>query len=78
VRNGNVLAARAALLIVLAASKACWWVMEQPSSSVMEDLPIMQYIWGLLGCYKHKMAMADYGAPTLKKTHLYSRSWVDM
>lgn len=72
VRVGNLLAGRAAVLALLCAAKMCWWVLEQPQSSVMEYLPIMQSLWQLLPTWKHTMKMADYGGPTVKGTHLYS------
>ena len=72
VKNGNILAARAAILVLVCAAKACWWVLEQPSSSTMELLPVMQQLWRLLPSVKYTMAMADYGGPTVKSTNLYS------
>lgn len=72
VRDGNILAGRAAVLVLLAAAKYCWTVLEQPSSSVMEHLPVMQQLWSLVPHVKHTMCMGDYGSPTLKRTHLYS------
>ena len=74
VRDGNILAGRAAVLVLLAAAKYCWTVLEQPSSSVMEHLPVMQQLWSLVPHVKHTMCMGDYGSPTLKRTHLYSRA----
>ena len=52
VRDGNVLCARALILIVLAAAKCCFWVLEQPMSSVMEFHPLFQRCVRLLSMRK--------------------------
>ena len=64
------------MLLLLAACKGCWWVLEQPHSSVMEHLPILQHLFGMIPTFRHTMSMADYGGPTVKGTCLYS-SYLD-
>ena len=73
VRLGNLLCARALFLIVLAASKKVWWILEQPMSSVMEWHPLFQAVIKLLGMRKMLVSMSKFGGPTDKKTYLYSR-----
>ena len=76
VRLGNLLCARALILVVLAASKGCFWVLEQPMSSVMEHHPLFQAVIKLLGMRKLLISMSKYGGPTEKKTLLYASSSV--
>ena len=72
VRMGNLLRARALILVLLCASKGCFWVLEQPMSSVMEWHPLFQRMLKLLVVRKLLIKMANYGGPTEKKTWLYS------
>ncbi|CAK8988087.1 Uncharacterized protein SCF082_LOCUS1242 [Durusdinium trenchii] len=72
VRDGNVLAARALVLCILAAAKGCFWLLEQPASSIMELHPLFQAAIRLLGMHRLCIAMGRYGAPTPKRTILYS------
>ena len=76
VRNGNILACRCFILLLVASCRGAWWVMEQPSSSSMEHMPMFQHLARLLGIRKLKMSMADFGAPTVKRTILYSSTFV--
>lgn len=76
VRLGNLLCARALIQVVLAASKGCWRVLEQPMSSVMEYHPLFQAVVKLLGMRKLLISMSKFGRPTEKKTWLYSSSSV--
>ena len=74
VRNGTILANRAFILLWIAAAKACWWCLEQPATSCMEHLPAFQQLVKKMSIRKLIFEMADFGAPTLKRTILYSRS----
>ena len=72
VQLGNLLCARALVLIVLCACKGVWWVLEQPMTSTMEYHPLFQKVIKLLGMRKLLVSMARFGGPTDKKTWLYS------
>lgn len=75
VRDGNILACRCFILLLVASCRGAWWVMEQPSSSSMEHMPMFQHLVRLLGIQRLKMCMADFGAPTIKRTLLYSSTF---
>ena len=72
VRLGNLLCARALVLLVLCACKGVWWVLEQPMTSTMEYHPLFQKVIKLLGMRRLLVSMARFGGPTDKKTWLYS------
>lgn len=72
VRDGNILAARAIILCLIAASKCVWWVLEQPSSSIFELHPLFQQMVRMLRVHRLSINMSDFGAPTVKRTILYS------
>lgn len=73
VQDHNVMTARCLILCVLAAAKACWWVLEQPSTSIMELHPTFQKVLHMLNVHKLSMNMQDFGGETQKATLLYSR-----
>lgn len=72
VRIGNCLAARALLLCLLWSAKACWWVLEQPASSIMHLHPLFQYLIKKVNVRRKVINMSSFGAPTPKRTLLYS------
>lgn len=72
VRDGNVLAARAFLLCLLASCKGIWWVLEQPTTSLMHEHPMFKHLAKLVGIRRIRINMSSYGGPTKKATHLYS------
>ncbi|CAL1129927.1 unnamed protein product [Cladocopium goreaui] len=72
VRDGNVLAARAFILCLVCAAKFVWWLLEQPGSSCMELHPLFQHMLKMLTIHKLGINMSDFGAPTTKRTLLYS------
>lgn len=72
VQLGNLLTARTVVLLILAAAKGCWWVCEQPSSSLMERHVLFQRMLHLVAVRKLRIRMSSYGAPTHKPTILYS------
>ena len=74
--QGNLLAARAFVLLLLVAAKGCWWVLEQPSTSLMEAHPLFQYLLKILPVTKKIIYMSNYGSPTKKRTILYSSPMV--
>ena len=66
---------RALILVLLVAARAGWWVLEQPSTSIMELHPLFQQMLQLLPGVRRKMInMSSYGAPTRKRTILYPSS----
>eukprot|EP00435_Cladocopium_sp_Y103_P011382 s2437_g3.t1 len=71
-RLGNLLTARTLILLWVLAAKGCWWVLEQPSSSLMEYHVLFQRFLALIRVRRLSICMADYGSPTLKPTYLYS------
>lgn len=72
VRQGNVLAYRCFILLWIAAAKGVFWTMEQPGTSVMEYLPGFQQLAKRTAVRRLIFEMADFGAPTPKRTILYS------
>lgn len=75
VEEGNLLAGRALLLVLIIAAKGGFWVLEQPSTSIMEWHPMFQAIIKLLPTMRRKaISMSKFGAPTKKRTLLYSGS----
>ncbi|CAK9021539.1 Uncharacterized protein SCF082_LOCUS15391 [Durusdinium trenchii] len=73
VADGNCMVSRCMILCILAACKACWWVLEQPASSIMEYHPSFQRMLRLLGGTRRMMlCMSNYGGQTRKATVLYS------
>lgn len=75
VRDGNILACRCFILLLIASCKGANWVMEQPGTSLMEYLPCFQALMGLVSVRKLVVSLADYGSPTVKRTILYSSTW---
>ena len=65
--------ARCLILCMLAAAKGCWWVLEQPSSSIMELHPTFQKVLALLNVQRMSINMSDFGGDSQKATLLYSR-----
>lgn len=74
VRLGNLLCCRALVLVVLAAAKGCFWVLEQPGSSTMEYHPLFQRLMRMIHVRRLSISMSDFGAPTKKHTYLYTGS----
>ena len=70
--GGNILTARTLILLTLAAAKCCFWVLEQPMTSVMEYHPLFQKALRMLNMRRMSISMSHYGAPTPKRTILYS------
>lgn len=74
---GSALAARSALLAMLAWARGCCFVLEQPLRSIMTALPSWQGVIGFFEEAGHPLKMnslnmAAFRAPTLKPTALYS------
>lgn len=75
VRDGNLLACRALLLMLLCSCRGIWWVLEQPGTSTMEFHPIFQALLRLVAVRRLRFRMARFGSPTPKPTILYSSDW---
>ncbi|CAJ1372230.1 unnamed protein product [Effrenium voratum] len=72
VADGNLHVARCAVLCILAAAKGIFWLLEQPSTSIMETHPSFQKMLKILHVRKLIFDMKDFGANTQKRTILYS------
>lgn len=72
VRLGNLLTARTLVILLICAAKHVWFILEQPSSSLMEYHVLFQRFLALIPMRKLTMNMGDFGSATLKPTHLYS------
>lgn len=71
-RLGNLLCARALVLVVLAAAKGCFWILEQPQSSCMQWHPLFQKLMAMIPVRRISIAMSKFGGPTPKRTYLYT------
>ena len=72
VHEGNVMTARVMVLMILAACKGCWSILEQPQSSLMSCHPTFQRMLKLLRIFKVTVKMCDYGGSTDKPLTLFS------
>lgn len=66
------MAARVAILLLIAASRGIFWILEQPKGSLFEFHPQIQAVFTLLRCYRKHIHMRDFGAGSQKPTWLYS------
>lgn len=48
VQEGNTMVARCVLLLLLLASRGCWWVLEQPQGSLMQEHPALQHLMSVM------------------------------
>lgn len=64
--------ARVCILILIAASKGCFWIVEQPRGSLLQEHPGFQKVLHLLRVWRKHIKMGNYGAATEKGTWLYS------
>ena len=74
VSGGNLIASRTLILLYICAALQCWWVLEQPVNSFMQELPAFKHFMKQVKTYRQSICMRDYGGPTLKPTWLYSGS----
>ncbi|CAK8998358.1 unnamed protein product [Durusdinium trenchii] len=72
VRLGNLMVGRCALLLLLAAARGVWWVLEQPKGSLLEYHPAMQRVLRRIRVWRKYVRMADYAAASDKGTWLHS------
>ncbi len=68
VQEGNTMVARCVLLLLLLASRGCWWVLEQPQGSLMQEHPALQHLMSVMAVYRHCIQMCHYGASSKKRT----------
>ena len=66
------MAARCAILILLAAARGLFWVLEQPKGSLFQYHPLIQHVLSLIKVSRKHIRMGDYGAPSQKPTWLYT------
>ena len=71
-RLGNLLCARTLVILWLCAAQSIWFVLEQPSSSLMELHCLFQRFIRRVPLRKLTIRMADFGSDTAKPTILYS------
>ena len=63
---------RTLVLLWICAALQVWWVLEQPTNSVMEGIPAFQAFMKSVKVFRKSICMQDYGGPTKKPTWLYS------
>lgn len=69
---GTLMAARVAILLLVATSRGLFWALEQPKGSLFEYHPQMEVVFRLVKCWRKHIRMSDYGAGSAKPTWLYS------
>lgn len=72
VDTGNKMVARCILLILLAASRGIFWVLEQPRGSLLQHHVAFQLMTRKIKVWRKHIRMGDYGGETQKGTWLYS------
>ena len=73
----NVMVARVVLLLCIAAAKGCWWMMEQPKGSLLEDHVAFQVFLRMLqklnaSVSRCSTSLCWFGADTRKPLWIYS------
>ena len=76
-RDHNVMVARLVLLLCIAASKGCWWMMEQPKGSLLEGHVAFQMFLRMLkklntSVSRCSTSLCWFGADTRKPLWVYS------
>lgn len=72
VRTANYMVGRCMILILLAAARGIWVVLEQPKGSLMEHHPAFEYVMTKIVRWRKFIEMGRFGAETAKGTWLYS------
>ena len=75
---GNVLCTRTLIVLLIAHSLGCWWILEQPKGSKMEAHPCFQDVLRWLNVWRHHISMGEFGAKSLKPTWLYSSAFENL
>lgn len=70
----NVMVGRLVVLICLAIAKGCWWCMEQPKGSLLEQHVLFQKLLKLKEVQVSRVTccLGWFGADTLKPVWIYS------
>ena len=68
------MAARVAILLLVAGARGLHWLLEQPKGSMFQYHPQIEVTFNLLRCWRKHIKMGSFGAATNKPTWLYS-SW---
>ena len=71
-KDGNIMAARCAILLFLASARSLFWVLEQPKGSLFQMHPQVEACFKNIQVYRKRIEMGNYGAATKKPTWLYS------
>lgn len=77
VENGNTLACRTILLIVIAQWKGLRWILEQPDGSFFPQLPRFQWLLKVIQVFVCYFYMGKFNGATPKRHRLWSNdSWI--
>ena len=72
VKKANIMVGRVCILLMLAAAKSIFWILEQPINSLMEHHPVFQALMKLIPIRRMPTHMSWFGGATRKPTWLYS------
>ena len=68
--HGNVMVARCCLLKLIGWAKGCYFMLEQPSSTLMKCHPRIEQVIAITGAQIVNTCMGGFGGPTKKRTLL--------
>ena len=71
IRDANSMVSRVCLLLLLASSRQCKWLLEQPSTSLLSNHPRFRWLASRMEVWRMAFSMGAYGGPTRKQTLLY-------
>lgn len=72
VKIGNLMATRCAIILLIAAARSLFWILEQPQNSLFQFHPLVEKVLSMVPAYRYSMRMGDYGARSQKLTWLYT------
>ena len=72
VKQGNLLTVRTLVLALVCSAKGVYWILEQPSGSLLEEHPLFQWLIRRIPVYRTSLQMKTYGHWADKPTWLYS------
>ena len=77
VAEGNIMVSRMVLHLFVLEARGCWWILEQPMSSLLEEHPRFQQFISSHVVWRYTLRMGAFGAETAKPHWLYSnKPWV--
>ncbi|CAK9052328.1 unnamed protein product [Durusdinium trenchii] len=77
VASGNIIAARVALLCMVAVIRNCYWCAEQPSSSCLKECPYISHVLTSVGPnFMKRTWMGAYGHWAAKPSQLWGSWWL--